>query len=134
MKNRSAYVAVALAFVCLYISSGHALAQPYPQREYGPQERQDNRLDRWDRRDQHRQRYSRFPPPRWEERGAGPDYNYYRGGRMPYEYRSYQYVVEDWDVHGLRRPPRGYHWIQSGNDYVLVAIATGIILELMLGR
>ena len=69
-----------------------------------------------------------------QERGAGPDHAYYRGGRMPMQYRSHQYVVEDWRSHNLSAPPRGYHWVQSGGDYVLVAIATGIILQLLLNN
>jgi Ni/Co efflux regulator RcnB len=68
------------------------------------------------------------------ERGAGPSHSYYRGDRLPSNYRSRQYVVEDWRGHGLRTPPRGYHWVQTGGDYVLVAVATGVILELLLGR
>lgn len=68
------------------------------------------------------------------ERGAGPSRSYYRGQRLPSYYRAPQYVVEDWRGHGLRTPPRGYHWVQTGGDYVLVAIATGIILELLLNR
>mgnify|MGYP003520550862 CR=1 FL=1 len=32
------------------------------------------------------------------------------------------------------QPPRGYHWVQTGGDYVLVAIATGIILQLILNN
>jgi Ni/Co efflux regulator RcnB len=43
-------------------------------------------------------------------------------------------VVNDWRGHGLRTPPRGYQWVQTGGDYVLVAIATGIISELLLSR
>jgi Ni/Co efflux regulator RcnB len=68
------------------------------------------------------------------ERGAGPAHAYYRGDRLPHDYRARQYVVDDWRGHGLRSPPRGYHWVQTGGDYVLVAIATGVILELLLGR
>jgi len=68
------------------------------------------------------------------ERGAGPSHSYYRGDRLPYNDRGRQYVVDDWRGHGLRSPPRGYHWVQSGGDYVLVAIATGVILELLLNR
>jgi Ni/Co efflux regulator RcnB len=67
-------------------------------------------------------------------RGAGPTHSYYPGDRLPYDHRGRQYVVEDWHGHGLRSPPRGYHWVQSGGDYVLVAIATGVILELLLYR
>jgi len=68
------------------------------------------------------------------ERGAGPNHNYYRGDRLPPEYRHRQYVVEDWRGHNLRAPPRGYHWVQNGADYLLVGIATGMILELFLSR
>jgi Ni/Co efflux regulator RcnB len=57
-----------------------------------------------------------------------------RGDRVPQEYRSRTYVVNDWRGHGLRRPPHGYHWVQNGSDYVLVAITTGIILELLLNH
>jgi Ni/Co efflux regulator RcnB len=68
------------------------------------------------------------------ERGAGPDHQFYRGGRLPPQYRSNQYVVNDWRGHYLSAPPRGYHWVQTGGDYVLVAIATGVILQLLLNN
>ena len=44
------------------------------------------------------------------------------------------YVVDDWRGHHLSAPPRGYHWVQTGSDYVLVAIATGVILQLLLSH
>ena len=71
---------------------------------------------------------------RQDERGAGPNHQFRRGDRLPYEYRSRQYVVDDWRGHHLNRPPRGYHWVQSGNDYFLVAIATGVILQLFMNN
>lgn len=67
-------------------------------------------------------------------RGVGPGYAYYPGVRLPPPYRTRQYVVEDWRGHRLSAPPRGYHWVQSGSDYLLVAITTGIILQLLLGN
>jgi Ni/Co efflux regulator RcnB len=69
-----------------------------------------------------------------DERGAGPDHAFRRGGRLPQQYRSNQYVVNDWRGHHLTAPPRGYHWVQTGGDYVLVAIATGLILQLLLNN
>ena len=36
------------------------------------------------------------------------------------DYRSYR-------GRGLYAPPRGYQWVQSGNDAVLVALASGLI-------
>ena len=67
-------------------------------------------------------------------RGAGPNHDFRRGGRLPQQYRSRQYVVEDWRGHRLNAPPRGYQWVQTGGDYVLVAIATGIILQILLNQ
>jgi Ni/Co efflux regulator RcnB len=66
--------------------------------------------------------------------GAGPDHAFYRGGRLPPEYHNRQYVVDDWRAHRLSAPPRGYHWVQAGGDYVLVAIATGVIASILLNR
>jgi Ni/Co efflux regulator RcnB len=64
--------------------------------------------------------------------GAGPNHSWRRGDRLPSQYRSNQYVVNDWRGHHLRQPPRGYHWVQSGSDYVLAAVATGVIADLII--
>ena len=72
--------------------------------------------------------------PRGEWRGAGPHHDFYRGGRLPPQYRSRGYVVEDWRGHRLSPPPHGYHWVQAGGDYVLAAIATGVILSILLNN
>jgi Ni/Co efflux regulator RcnB len=57
-----------------------------------------------------------------------------RGDRLPAQYRDRQYVVNDWRGHHLSAPPRGYQWVQNGSDYLLVAIATGIITQLLLNH
>jgi Ni/Co efflux regulator RcnB len=69
-----------------------------------------------------------------DQRGAGPDHQFYQGQRLPMEYRNRNYVVDDWRGHHLSAPPRGYHWVQTGGDYVLVAIATGIIMQMLLSQ
>ena len=69
---------------------------------------------------------------RRDERGAGPNHQFHKGDRLPAEYHHRNYVVDDWRGHHLSAPPRGYHWVQVGGDYVLVAIATGVILQLLL--
>jgi Ni/Co efflux regulator RcnB len=59
---------------------------------------------------------NRFQGHRWQ-RGQRFDRRYATNYRMisnPYAYR-------------LRAAPRGYRWVQSGNDAVLVAITSGII-------
>lgn len=43
--------------------------------------------------------------------------------------RNYR-PVQNWRAYQSRRlyaPPRGYQWVQSGNDAVLVAITSGLI-------
>jgi Ni/Co efflux regulator RcnB len=71
---------------------------------------------------------------RGQGRGVGPNHAWYRGDRMPYEYRTRHYVVDDWRSHHLYAPPRGYQWVQSGGDYLLVAVATGIIASILLNQ
>jgi len=61
-----------------------------------------------------------------------PERRFNRGERLPPEYHHRQYVVDDWRGHHLQAPPRGYHWVQRGGDYLLVAIATGVILQVLL--
>ena len=46
--------------------------------------------------------------------------------------RNRVYVGDDWRGHRLSAPPRGYHWVQTGGDYVLVVIATGIVVQILL--
>ena len=71
-----------------------------------------------------------FRPPEREVRREGP-HHFQRGERIAPQYRHRNYVVDDWRLHHLHAPPRGYEWIAVGADYLLVAIATGIIAEVM---
>ena len=98
----------------------------------GQMERGDDRGRREDYRRGGRDDDRRGYQARGGERGAGPDHDFYRGGRLPMQYRNRGYVVDDWRGHRLSAPPRGYHWVQTGGAYVLVAIATGIIVQILL--
>ena len=68
------------------------------------------------------------------DRGAGPNHEFHRGERLPGEYRHRQYVVDDWRGYNLSAPPRGYQWVQTGSDYVLISIGTGVIAQIFLNR
>lgn len=70
--------------------------------------------------------------------GRGPGYDHrgpqYGGGRMwrrgdRYDGpRSGMWQVQDWRRYrGLYAPPPGYYWVQYGNQFLLTALATGII-------
>jgi Ni/Co efflux regulator RcnB len=101
------------------------------------QEQRDNRNgrnernDRNDRNDQNNGRSNNREEHRFYD-ARSPEFH--RGGRLPNEYRNRQYVVNDWRGHHLSAPPRGYQWVQVGPDYVLAAVATGLIANLILNR
>jgi Ni/Co efflux regulator RcnB len=145
--------ALSIALAVMLVSAGSAYAQGNNQNNRqgnndcrdgqgncaGPNQRmRPNQNDRRQGQQPQGDRYGQQPrmynDARGNERGAGPNHSYYRGGRLPSEYRTRQYVVDDWRGHRLSAPPRGYHWVQTGGDYVLVAITTGIILELLLNH
>jgi Ni/Co efflux regulator RcnB len=69
---------------------------------------------------------------RYGYRDGGP--RYYGGHRWERGHRYYgpTYVVRNYGYYRLRPPPRGYHWVRADNDYLLVAIATGVILDMAL--
>jgi len=135
MRNR--LFSAALAVFC-FSSGVAAVAQPndppnmvpgnqayyweHPEQVYrGPYDR------RWyrDREDDYRQN---------RLRGAGPGRDLRIGQRLPPEYRHRQYAIDNWRSHRLVAPPPGYQWYQSGTDYLLVEIATGIIAQALLGQ
>ena len=51
-----------------------------------------------------------------------------RGGHMP---RAYRGKSIDYRRHHLNKPPRGYHWVRHDDNYVLVAITSGIISSII---
>jgi Ni/Co efflux regulator RcnB len=138
MKSKSVISALAVLSMAF---AGGALAQPNGYTG-GPQYQGQNRGNDARHGPQYQGQNSgndarRGPQSRNDNRGgrgAGPQHNFYRGGRLPNQYRNRQYVVDDWRGHHLSAPPRGYHWVQTGGDYVLVAIASGIIAQILLGQ
>ena len=91
------------------------------------EKREDKRREKFEKREDKREE-------RAERRGAGPDHNFYRGERLPVYYRERGYWVNDWRGHRLSAPPAGYHWVQTGGDYVLVANSSNVIFQIVLGR
>lgn len=67
-------------------------------------------------------------------RGAGPQNSYHRGDRLPPELRTRHAYIEDWRSYHLEAPPRGQQWVQLGADFVLIAVATGIITQIVLNN
>ena len=116
----------------LMLASGSVLAQDHGR---GHGHGHDRGHDRYEQDDRDRGRghaYGHYK--NWHDRGRHEGW-YKRGGYLPVEYRSTRYVVYDWRDARLREPPRGYHWVRSDNgDFLLVAIATGVIVDLLLNQ
>ena len=53
--------------------------------------------------------------------------NWQRGQRFDSRYARNYRQIDYRQYRGLRAPPRGYRYVQSGNDAVLVAVTSGII-------
>ena len=86
----------------------------------------DNR--RHDRRDHARYRYHYGS----YHRPHGYYYkSWHRGDRLPRHWYSSSYVIYDWHPYRLYSPPYGYHWVRVGNDVLLTAIATGVVLDVI---
>ena len=147
----------ALAATFAVTSLGVASAAEAQSRSDRYEQRQDRRDDRRDAREDRREwrqevredrreiRQQRRAYARWQQAqrrySAGRYYaprgyavrSWSYGQRMPSYYRSNQYVVSDYGRYGLRQPPRGYHYVRSGNDVVLTAVATGLITAVIAG-
>ena len=61
--------------------------------------------------------------------GYRGDRGYNRGGYLPPSYSGY--YISDYGRYGLRPPPRGYRWHRVGDDYLLAAIASGLIFDIV---
>ena len=110
--------------------------------EANAQPRRDRYERHWDRRDYDRRDYGRrdygyryAPPPRAYYGYAPPRYAYpppyawRRGAYLPPSYGGV--YISNYGAYGLRAPPRGYRWHRVGNDYLLTAIATGLIFDIV---
>ena len=138
-------------------ASTEASAQPrrdgWERREDRWDRRDDRRGDRWDRRDDRRDdgrwdnrgwdrnRYNGYyyrntwfygppPPAYYGNQSYRPGYaSWRRGAVLPGYYRDYR--VNDYYRYRLRPPPRGYAWYRVGDDYLLAAVASGLIFDII---
>ena len=133
--NKKIIIATIMAISLTAGSSAYAQGHgnDRDRNSHGQHDRSDRDSDRdhgkrYNQRDNHARGHDNG---RHNGRGAGPQHNFYKGERISSEYRHRQYVVSDWRGHRLSAPPRGYHWVQTGPDYVLIAITTGIIAQII---
>ncbi len=153
------YAAVALATVVAPLAASAQPTDWQADRRDQSEDRRDLRQDRRDvehdrrdvSRDQRVMQYDRARADSWRDRAEWRDFRgprpgfwfapgfgyrpvshfgWRRGAYVPAAYRGY--YVQDWGYYGLRPPPPGYRWIYADGNFVLMAVATGLIADLIL--
>lgn len=117
--------------------SASAYAQDrHDRNDNRPQQHDQRGNDRDNRHDDRRDDHARpgHAPQHAGNRGVGPRHDWHKGNRLPAEYRNKRHVVNDWRARRLSPPPRGHQWVQVDGDYVLMAAATGLIAQIILGN
>jgi Ni/Co efflux regulator RcnB len=95
-----------------------------------------NRADSWRGRNEWRD-FRGARPGYWYAPGYGyrpmdrrwARHDWRRGGYVPPAYRGY--YVQDPYYYGLRTPPHGYRWVYANNNFVLMALASGLIADVV---
>ncbi|QRY78992.1 RcnB family protein [Pseudomonas sp. PDNC002] len=78
-------------------------------------------------------RYYRNPSYRPQAGMPVPHRDWRRGVVVQPVYRGDRYWVTDWHARHLYAPPRDHRWLYVNGDYVLVAIASGLIVNILAG-
>ena len=68
-----------------------------------------------------------------KHKGWKKKHDYRRGERIDVVYLDRRYYVDDYSHHHLHAPPRGHRWVRTDDGkFILVAVATGIIADILL--
>ncbi|HET6971596.1 MAG TPA: RcnB family protein [Phenylobacterium sp.] len=144
-----------VAALAAVLAPAAALADPPPWAGHGRGHEKQEAHREWkeDRREYREvRRYDRSRAETWRERAEwrefhgprpgywyAPGYGYHpvargygwrRGAYVPSAYRHY--YVSDYYYYGLRPPPPGYRWVYADGNFVLMALATGLIADVIL--
>lgn len=115
-----------LAVLMLAGGAGAASAQDW--------RRDHNNNGRYDSRDRAYEQ-GRRDQARAEDRRDRREYRRWaKGQRLDRQYRDNRYYVSDYRRYGLRQPPRGYRWQRVDNQYLLTAVATGLIASVIIAN
>ncbi|USQ95050.1 RcnB family protein [Caulobacter sp. RL271] len=96
--------------------------------------RDHNNNGRYDSRDRAYEQ-GRRDQARAEDRHDRREYRRWaKGQRLDARYRDHRYYVSDYRRYGLRQPPRGYRWQKVDNQYLLTAVATGLIASVIIAN
>ena len=113
--------------------AGSASADPYDRGHhsgYNQQSGYDQRSG-YDQQSGYGHQYGDNEHRGWGREYGGSRHHWRRGQRMGYNDWNGAGRI-DYREHHLRQPPRGYEWRESNGQYVLAAVATGLIASIIL--
>jgi len=134
--------AATTALLVSLVAASAAMADSHYDRS-NHRDGREQRQHREHRRDDYRNNYQHYDRRdndsyrgRYRVREYYRPHGYYhrdwrRGDRLPRAYYSRPYVLYNYSNYGLRRPPRGHHWVRVDNDALLAVIATGVVLDIV---
>lgn len=134
-RKRRMGIVVAVLSLCL---AGSAMARDghgrgHDRRGYdghGHSQRFDRGHDH--RHKAHRGDYRPRHPGYYRAQPVRPHAEWRRGGYLPPAYRGGRYVVTDWRTRPqLYQPPQGYQWVGVDGNFVLAAVAGGLIAHII---
>jgi Ni/Co efflux regulator RcnB len=138
-KIAIATLAAVTALAPLTATSAFAAPRGYERHDDRGDQRQDRRQDA--RQDRHNGywsngRFYRGEPTRAQRSGRDFRYDYRqwrRGERLNSWERGHYSRVANYRAYRLSAPPRGYEWRRADTgDFVLAAVATGLIMSVIL--
>lgn len=112
-KTKQFFISLAV-LACM---ASPALAQPAPNFQPGPGPM--GGMPPMAYHHQHHWQHEAYGPP---PGGWRPGYRFY--GPPPI-------IIHDYSYYNLAPPPPGYYWVESGNQFLMIAIASGIIASIL---
>lgn len=73
--------------------------------------------------------YHPHHPHHWQHYGYGPPPGGWRQGEQ--FYGPPPVIIRNYGYYSLTPPPPGYYWVQSGDQFLMIAIASGIIASIL---
>ncbi|MFR0688608.1 RcnB family protein [Enterobacterales bacterium AE_CKDN230030158-1A_HGKHYDSX7] len=107
--------------------------QQQPQQQYRPQQQQPRGNYNPGHNGHADPRYYKNPDYRPQAGMPVPHRDWRRGVAVQPAYRGDRYWVTDWQARHLYAPPRDHRWLYVNGDYILVAIASGLIVNILAG-
>lgn len=120
---------LALMFGAVMVSNAVA-ASPFQYEDHHDQDHQDHGHDNYNHHDDRDHHDYVIVHDRGNHEGW-----YHRGGRVPEEYYHDRRYYVDYHTYHLAPPPPEHVWVRSDTgDFLLVAVATGVIADMVINH